>query len=86
MGKINIKALLNFAAYIAVALIGVALIVKAIVGADSQFGSTLSLIAQIIAYVLVAVYGFLYARSKRSLVLMIVWVVSIILIVVSYVI
>lgn len=86
MGKINFKSFLNFIAFVAIVFIGVALIVKGILGADNQVGVALELVAQIIAYAMLAIYGFFYARSKRSIVFLIVWIVSVVLIVVSYVI
>ncbi len=71
----------NFLAFVAIILIGIALILK-----KTSFGGQLQLIANIIAYVMLAVFAFFYARSKRNLIFVILWLAAVVLIVVSYII
>ena len=71
----------NFLSFVAIILVGLALILK-----NTSFGDKLSDIASIIAYAMLAIFSFFYARSKRNLVFIILWIAAVVLIVVSYII
>ena len=81
----NWKSLINFCAFIAIAMIGLALLISNIIK-PGEFTRALTLVANIIAYTIVAISGFYYARSRRNYVYFIIWVISIVLIILSYVI
>lgn len=81
----NWKIFINFCAYVAIALIGVVLVLNKLVG-TTDFANALSVIANTIAYVIVAISGFYFAKSKRNFWYIVVWVVAVVLIVVSYII
>lgn len=76
--------LINLCAFIAVILIGVSLILSRI-GAFGQVAGAFLIIANVIAYLVVSVVSFFYIAHKKNVWLWIVWVVSIVLIVLSYV-
>ena len=79
------RQVVNFLAYIAIAFIAVALILGKIfsaVGLSSAVINALSLIAQVIAYTISAVFAFYYAKSRRSIGWMIAYVIFVIAIIV----
>ncbi len=79
------KQVVNFLAYIAIAFVAVALIlgwIFAKCGLSSSVISALSLIAQIIAYAITAVFAFYYAKSRRNIGWMIAYVIFVVAIVV----
>lgn len=79
------KGFVNFIAYIAVAFIAVALILGKIFSAFTKLAavtSALTLIAQIIAYAITAVFAFYYARSKKHIGWMIAYIIFVIAIIV----
>ena len=79
------KQVVNFLSYIAVALIAVALIlgkIFAAFGLSSSLVGAMSLIAQIIAYAIVAVYAYSYARSRKHIGWMIAYIIFVIAIIV----
>lgn len=78
------KQFLNFLAYISVALIAIALVCARVLGwlLNAKIIYALTLIAEVIAYIIVAVYGFIYAKSKRNKAWLIVYFVCLILIIV----
>ncbi len=76
------KSIINFLAYFAIAFIAVALVLGKIFQAF-KLGvvfDALSLVAQIIAYSITAVYAFQFAKSKKSIGWMIAFIIFIILI------
>ncbi len=77
--------LINLCAFIAVILIGISLCLGKI-GALGQVASALTIIANVIAYLVVCVVSFFYIAHKKNVWLWIVWVVAIVLIIISYVI
>ncbi len=82
--KINWKGFANFLAFVAVVLVGLALILSQLPFIkETAVGPAISLIAQALAYSLVSYYAFLYARSKRSWVYIVIWIVALVLIAVS---
>ena len=52
---------------------------------EGEITRALTLIANIIAYILVSISAFYYAKSKRNMWFLIVWIVAVILIVVFYI-
>jgi heme/copper-type cytochrome/quinol oxidase subunit 4 len=72
---------LNMLAYFAVAAIGLALLAAWLLK-DGQIGGALSIIASVLADIVVACYAFFYAKSKRNIAWMIVWALAVILIIV----
>lgn len=79
------KQIVNFLAYISVALIGVVLLVGKVLNWLSISADVVTLInifAQTIAYVITAVYAFSFAKAKRNIAWLIVYIVAIVLIVV----
>lgn len=80
----NGKQIVNFMAYISVALIAIVLIVGKLLGwlVNANILNLLNVIAQIIAYIITAVYAFCFAKSKRNIGWMIAYIVFIVLIIV----
>lgn len=79
------KQFVNFLSYIAVALIAVALILSKIFGSFDglmSVASAMTLVAQIIAYSIVAVYAYSYARTKKHIAWMIAYIIFVIAIIV----
>ncbi len=79
------KGFVNLLAYIAVAFIAVALILTKIFSAfnvSSTVTGALTLIAQIIAYTITAVFAFYYAKSRKHIAWMICYVLFVIAIIV----
>ena len=79
------KGIINFLAYIVIAFVAVALVLAKIFSAlslSSSLISAMSLIAQVIAYAITAVFAFYYAKSRRNIGWMIAFVVFVIIIIV----
>jgi hypothetical protein len=79
------KGFVNFLAYISIAFIAVALILGKIFSAFPKLAtvtSALSLIAQVIAYAITAVYAFYFAKSKKHITWMICYILFVIAIIV----
>ena len=79
------KGFVNFLAYISIAFIAVALILGKIFSAFPKLAtvtSALSLIAQVIAYAITAVYAFYFAKSKKHIAWMICYILFVIAIIV----
>lgn len=82
------KGFVNFMAYIAVAFIAVALVLSKIFSSFPKLSTVtgaLTLIAQIIAYTITAVYAFFYAKSKKHIAWMIAYVLFVIAIIVFFI-
>ena len=78
------NSFLNAIAYFAVALIAISLALGELLGwliNDSVIG-VMMLVAQCIAYIITAVYGFFYAKSKKTIGWMVAYIIFIILIIV----
>ncbi|MBR1987909.1 MAG: hypothetical protein IKA36_02595 [Clostridia bacterium] len=78
------NSFLNAVAYFAVALIAVSSVLAKLLGwliNDSVIG-VLMLVAQSIAYIITAVYGFFYARSKKTIGWMVAYIIFLVLIIV----
>ncbi len=79
------KGFVNFLSYIAIAFVAVALVLAKIFDTfqlSSNLINAMTLIAQIIAYAITAVFAFYYAKSRKSIGWMIAYVVFVIIIVV----
>ena len=79
------KGFVNFMAYLAVAFIAVALVLTKIFSffeLSNTITSALTLIAQIIAYAITAVFAFFYAKSRKHIAWMICYVLFVIAIIV----
>ena len=82
------KGFVNFIAYIAIAFIAVALILGKIFSAFPKLATVtgaLTLVAQIIAYAITAVFAFSYAKSKKHIGWMIAYILFVIAIIVFFV-
>ncbi len=78
------KGIVNFLAYLAIILIAVALVLGVIfskVGINATVVNAMTLVAQIIAYAITAVFAFAFAKGK-NIGYMIALIVAVILIVV----
>ncbi len=76
--------ILNLVAFIAVVIIGVALILGKI-GIGAKLSSALMTIAQILAYSIVAIISSFWICSKRNVWLWVTWAVSVVLIIISFI-
>ena len=77
--------LTNLISFVAVICIGVSLILSKL-GFLSSIAVALLTIAQTIAFLVVAIVSFFYVYRKRNIWIWITWIVSVVLIVLSYVI
>ena len=81
----SLRSVANVLAYLGVILVAASLIVSSLFQ-GYQFSYILSRIASLISYILLIISSFMYAKSRRSVVYLIVWLVAVVLIVVSYII
>lgn len=82
------KGFVNLLAYFAVAFIAVALILTKIFSSFPKLiavTEALTLVAQVIAYSITAVYAFYYAKSKKHIAWMIAYILFVIAIIVFFV-
>ncbi len=82
------KSLVNFLAYVAIALIAVALILGWLFGAvglSSAVVSAMQTVAQVIAYAITAVFAFYYAKSRKNIGWMIAYIIFVIAIIVFFI-
>ena len=82
------KGFINLLAYFAVAFIAVALILTKIFTAFPRLmavADALTMIAQVVAYSITAVYAFYFAKSKKHIAWMILYVLFVISIIVFFV-
>ena len=76
---------MNFMAFCSVVLIGIALLLAWIFSGNGQVANAFTLIANILAYIVVAYYSFSYASRKwqrKQIWFLIAWVASVVLIVI----
>ena len=78
---ITFRGIVNFISYIAVFCIGIALLLQVCLKSNS-FSSAFQMVAECLAYVVVSISAFFYARNKRSIWYLICWIVAVILIIV----
>ncbi len=76
--------LINLSAFVAVILIGLSLILSKI-GALGSVANAFLVIANVIAYLVVSVVSFFYVANKKNVWLWVVWIISIVLIILFYV-
>ena len=85
MASKDIKGIINFLSFISVGLIGVTLLLGKL-GIFQGIGGALITVANVLAYIITAIAAFYYVRNKKNVWVWIVYVVSIVLIVISYII
>ena len=79
------KSIVNFLSYIAIAFVAVALVLAKIfdwIGGMANVVNAMTLIAQIIAYAITAVFAFYYAKNRKKMGWMIAYVIFVVIIVV----
>lgn len=78
------KSVLNFLAYISIAFIAVALVVGRLLGwlINPSLLNAITLISQFIAYALVAVFAFYFAKSKKSIGWMVAYIIFVVVIII----
>lgn len=78
------KSIVSFLAYVSVALIAIVLVVGKLLGwlVNENFLAILNLIAQIIAYVITAVFAFSFAKSKKKIGWMVAYIIFVVVIIV----
>lgn len=81
----NWKAVINFTAFVAMACIGLSLLLSKIFN-PGAFTQALSIVAQVLAILITAIVSFSFARSRRNVWFWLIWIVAVVLVVVSYVI
>lgn len=83
--NVSVRSVLNFLSYVAVFCIGVALILQFIfqkVGGGGSIASAFQMVAQCLAYSVVSIYAFFFARTKRNIWYLICWLIAVILIII----
>jgi len=78
------RKIMNLFAYIATVMIGVCLLLSKL-GILSGIADALRVIALVIAYIIVAIGGWFYIANKKNVWLWVVYFVSLVLIIVSYI-
>lgn len=84
-GNMKGKGFVNFLAYCAIVLIALALVLEFVLGkfgVSSTVTGAMSLIAEVIAYALTAVFAFYFAKSRRNIGYIIAYIIAVILIIV----
>jgi len=76
--------LVNLISFVAVICIGVALMLSKI-GALGSIAGALMTIAQTVAYLVVSIVSFFYVSRRKNIWIWVAWIVSIVLIVLSFV-
>ena len=78
------KSFVHFMAYISIALIASVLVVGKLLGwlINDNVLNLLNVVAQVIAYIITAVYAFFFAKSKQKTSWMIAYIIFIVLIIV----
>lgn len=85
MSNFTFRSFANLMAYIAVVLVGTALLIQSVLKGN-QIAQAFKMVADAIAYVMLAITSFSYAKSRRNVVFILIWLVAVVLIVVSYII
>ncbi len=79
------KSFVNFIAYVAVALIAIALILGKVfsaIGVSFTVINAMNLVAQFIAYAITAVFAFAYAKERKNIGWMIAYIIFVVAIIV----
>ncbi len=77
----SFRTIVNFVAYIAIFLIGVALALQ-VIFKNNAISDAFQMVAEILAYIIAGISAFFYARSKRNIWYLLIWIVAVILIIV----
>lgn len=85
MANKDFKGIINFFAFVAIALVGVALLL-ANIGLNGNISSALTLVANLLAYFITAIAGFYFVKNKNNVWYWVIYAVAIVLIVISYII
>ena len=75
------KHFLSFLAFCSLVMVGLALVISYIFRNNGGISDSISLIANIISYVIVISTAYYYVRSKRNIWFLVVWVIAIVLII-----
>ena len=76
--------LINFISFVAVICVGISLLLSK-VGLSGNVSGALSIIAQAISYLVLIIISCFYIARRKSIVLWIIWGVSVALIVISFI-
>ena len=85
MANKDFKGLLNLIAFVAIGLVGLTLILSK-VGVFGEITGAITTVAHVLAYLITAIAGFYYVKNKNNIWVWIIYAVSIVLIILSYVI
>ena len=86
MANKDFKGLINLLAFVAIAMVGIALLVSKILGGAGGVAGALILIANVLAYIITAVAAFYFVKNKNNVWIWVVYAVALVLIVISYII
>ncbi len=76
--------LLNLVCFVAVICVGISLLLSK-VGLSGQISTALSIIAQVISYLVLVIISCFYIVRRKNIWLWIIWAVSVVLIVISFI-
>ena len=79
----SLWGVLNIISFAAVICVGISLLLSR-VGLGGRVSGALSTIAQVISYVVLIAFSCFYISKRRNLALWIIWIISVVLIVVSF--
>lgn len=85
MANKDFKGIINFFAFVAIVLVGVALLL-ANIGLNGDVSNALTLVANLLAYLITAIAGFYFVKNKNNVWCWVVYAVALILIIISYII
>ena len=80
----SLWGVLNVISFGAVICVGVSLLLSR-VGLSGRVSGALSTIAQVVAYVVLIAFSCFYIAKRRNLTLWIIWIISVVLIVISFI-
>ncbi|MBR2909596.1 MAG: hypothetical protein IKC11_04540 [Clostridia bacterium] len=80
----SLWGVLNIVSFAAVICVGVSLLLSR-VGLGGRVSGALSTIAQVISYVVLIAFSCFYIAKRRNLTLWIIWIISVVLIVISFI-
>ena len=87
-GAINWRWIFSFVSFVAITIIGFALLLGLIIGKSNSVSVSLMTIAEVLAYIVVAFYAFAFAwrkRGRNQVIYLSIWLAAVILIVVCLV-
>ncbi len=77
------RTIINFIGYVALIIIALALVVVYILK-PGKVTSAVTTVAELLAYAVVTLVSFSYAKSKRNMIFMAIWFVATVLLLVMY--